>query len=68
MSILKHLFSRISPAPVEAGTKHGKAFKAQQEIQRITPPSDQLQKLDRLSEIAAGKTIVVTDISSRRKS
>ncbi len=90
MSILKHLFSSISPDPIEldiaptvkpvpepkpvkvattledAKRRHGRAFKAQQQIARVTPTSGDLDKLNRLSEEAKGKTIVVTDISSRR--
>lgn len=92
MSILKRLFSSMSPAPVEldiaptvkpvaeskpvnvattledARRRHGRAFKAQQQITRREPPSESLSRLNRLSEEAAGKTIVVTDIKSRRTS
>lgn len=52
----------------QAATKHGRAFKAQSEVKRITPPSRDLQELNKKSDDAKAKSIVVTDISSWRKS
>lgn len=51
----------------DAQRRHGRAFRAQSCVGRITPPSDDLEKLNRLSAAAEPRTIVVTDISSRRK-
>ena len=51
----------------DARRRHGRAFKAQQKIPRHESASESLDRLNRLSAEAAGKTIVVTDINSWRQ-